>query len=122
LIIVSAMLDFPDKAARDHAVEITASTQMATRVEEEGCLSYCFAPDPCVDHRIQVFELWKDEASLVAHFKHHTYAAMVQQLRGAQIVSSTNRMYLVARDEPVYDANGKPREAFFTDPAPGAAG
>jgi quinol monooxygenase YgiN len=120
MIIVSATLDFADRAARDHAVEVTASTQLATRVEEEGCLSYCFAPDPCVDTRIQVFELWADEAALVAHFKHHTYAAMRDLLMAEKIVGTQNRMYLVARDEPVYDAQGKAREAFFTDPLPGA--
>ena len=117
-IVVSAMLEFATKEARDEAVRTTAPAQLATRVEEEGCISYCFAPDPCVDTRIQVYELWVDEAALVAHFKHHTYAAMRDLLMQSGIISSTNRMYLVQRDEPVYDSQGRAREAFFTDPLP----
>ena len=49
MIIVSATLDFESKEQRDRAIEITSDIQLATREEEEGCLSYCFAADPCVD-------------------------------------------------------------------------
>ena len=60
MIIVSATLNFETKEQRDRAIEITADIQLATREEEEGCISYCFAADPCDDNRIQVYELWKD--------------------------------------------------------------
>ena len=56
MIIISATLNFETKEQRDKAVEITADIQLATRQEEEGCISYCFAADPCVDNRIQVYE------------------------------------------------------------------
>ena len=52
MIIVSATLNFESKEQRDRAIEITADIQLATREEEEGCISYCFAADPCVDNRI----------------------------------------------------------------------
>ena len=39
MIIVSAILDFESKSARDKVVEITADIQLATRNEEEGCIS-----------------------------------------------------------------------------------
>ena len=65
MIIISATLDFETKDDRDKAVILTKDIQMATRTEEEGCISYCFAADPAVSNRIQVYELWKDEKSLV---------------------------------------------------------
>ena len=63
MIIISATLDFETEADRDKAVSLTKDIQMATRTEEEGCISYCFAADPAVANRIQVYELWKDEES-----------------------------------------------------------
>ena len=83
MIIVVAALEFEDQASRDAAVEKTADIQMATRQEEAGCHAYCFAPDPSVPTRIQVYELWEDSDSLAAHFKHPNYDAMVAALSSA---------------------------------------
>ena len=58
MIIVVAALEFESQQDRDHAVAITAEVQLATRVEEAGCQEYCFAPDPSIPTRIQVYELW----------------------------------------------------------------
>ena len=115
MIIISATLNFETKEQRDKAVEITADIQLATRQEEEGCISYCFAADPCVDNRIQVYELWKDEESLVAHFKHHTYAAMVEALNSIGIRDTENQMYLIDKHKPVYYEYGNPREVLFAN-------
>ena len=115
MIIVVATLDFADREARDKAVTITAPIQWATRVEEPGCQAYCFAADPSVDTRIQVYELWDDEASLAAHFQHPNYDAMRAALQGQGIVGTANRMFLVARDEPVYGPQGQIRDRFFVD-------
>ena len=83
MIIVVAALGFETEADRDHAVAITADVQMATRVEEPGCHDYCFAPDPAVPTRIQVYELWEDSDSLAAHFRHPNYHKMVELLGAA---------------------------------------
>ena len=115
MIIVVAQLEFADQAARDHAVEITRETQMKTREEEPGCQAYCFAPDPSVPTRIQVYELWDDSDTLAAHFDHPNYAEMVTHLRGAGILESRNQAYLVERGEPVYGPNGEMKKAFFVD-------
>jgi quinol monooxygenase YgiN len=112
---VTATLDFADRSARDDAVAATAPIQLATRTEEAGCQAYCFAADPSVDHRIQVYELWDDEASLAAHFTHPNYDAMRAALQGRGIVGTANRMFLVSRDEPVYGPNGEIRDRFFLD-------
>ncbi|MGI9328619.1 MAG: putative quinol monooxygenase [Pseudomonadales bacterium] len=115
MIIVVAALEFENQADRDRAVEITVDTQMATRVEEAGCRDYCFAPDPSVPTRIQVYELWDDGESLVAHFTHPNYLKMVELLGSANIKESINQAYLVERGEPVYGPNGEKKTAFFQD-------
>ena len=88
---------------------------MATRVEEPGCQDYCFAPDPVVVTRIQVYELWNDSDSLAAHFQHPNYLKMVEVLNSAGITGSTNQAYLAERNEPVYGPNGEMKTAFFAD-------
>jgi quinol monooxygenase YgiN len=113
VIIISATLDFATRADRDLAVERSAPVQLATRIEEPGCHSYCFAADPSVPTRIQVYELWKDGPSLAAHFKHKNYDAMKNLLGSVGIVATENQMYLIAQHEPVYDPQGRPRETFF---------
>jgi quinol monooxygenase YgiN len=115
MIVVVAALKFETQEARDKAVEVTRDVQLATREEEAGCHDYCFAPDPSIPTRIQVYELWEDSDSLAAHFEHPNYAKMVEVLGTAGVVESVNRAYLVEKDEPVYGPNGERREAFFKD-------
>ncbi len=113
MIIVAATIDFADHAARDRAIDATRSIQQATRDDEPGCLAYCFAPDPCDDLRIQVYELWVDEASLEAHFHHDNYHEMRTTLGEHGITAAANRKFLSVRDEPVYDDTRTPRADFF---------
>ena len=120
-IIIAAYLDFATEAKRDEAVRLTTPVQMGTRNEEAGCHAYCFAADPGVPNRIQVYELWEDEASIAAHFKHHYYEQMKQILGSMGITGTWNQMYEVARHEPVYGANGEAREKFFTNAAAGSS-
>ncbi len=115
MIIVVAALEFDTEADRDRAVELTRDVQMATRVEEAGCKDYCFAADPSVPTRVQVYELWDDSESLAAHFTHPNYAKMVDLLADAGIKESINQAYLVERGEPVYGPAGEKKTAFFAD-------
>lgn len=115
MILVSAILVFANQEDRDRAVEISTPIQLATRVDEPGCESYCFAADPSVPTQIQVYENWADGPALAAHFKHKNYEDMVAALGGCGILESRNQMYLVEKHEPVYGPNGERREEFFTD-------
>ena len=115
MIIVVAALRFETQEARDKAVELTKDVQLATREEEAGCHDYCFAPDPSIPTRIQVYELWQDSDSLAAHFTHANYQKMVDVLGDAGILESINQAYLVERGEPVYGPNNERKEAFFVD-------
>ena len=115
MIIVVAALEFANQDDRDRAVSLTTEVQMATRVEEPGCRAYCFAPDPSVANRIQVYELWDSSDTLAAHFKHPNYDKMVELLGSANIVASDNQAYLVERSEGVYGPNGESKTEFFND-------
>ena len=66
MIIVVAALEFASQADRDEAVALVADVQRLTREEEPGCHDYCFATDPAVTTRVQVYELWEDSDSLAA--------------------------------------------------------
>ena len=59
MIVVAAHLDYATSDIRNAVVAASASIQMATRTDEAGCHAYCFAADPSINTRIQVYELWK---------------------------------------------------------------
>lgn len=113
MIIVTAKLVFASQPDRDKAVELSIPFQRATRDQEAGCHAYCFAADPCEPHVIQVYELWEDSDSLVAHFEHENYQAMVDMLSQVGFVESINRAYLTERNEPVYGPDFEKKTAFF---------
>lgn len=113
MIIVAAKLIFASQTDRDKAVELSIPIQQATRDQEKGCHAYCFSADPCDPVAIQVYELWEDSDSLVAHFDHDNYHAMVAMAAKVGFVESINRAYLTERNEPVYGAHFAKKTAFF---------
>ncbi len=115
MIVIAATIDYANQVSRDAAVTASASIQLATRVDETGCQAYCFAADPSVATRIQVYELWDDGPSLAAHFEHANYFIMRDVLREYGITGAWNRMYLVDKSEPVYAVDGSARHTFFAD-------
>ena len=117
MVVVAATLDFATHENRDEAVRLTAPVQMGTRNEEAGCRAYCFAADPGVPTRIQVYELWEDAASLATHFNHPYYTQMVEVLRGVGIVDTWNQVYEVGRHASVYGPGGGANPEFFGDDA-----
>lgn len=112
MIVVAAAIEYSDAASRDAAIEATRAIQQATRDDEPGCLAYCFAADPCVGTRIQVYELWTDVESLALHFEHPNYRAMRTTLGQFGITSAVSRKFRTDTDEPVYDSQHTPRAAF----------
>ena len=76
MIIIAGTIDLADPSQIDEAIEKAKPLQQATRDDEPGCQAYVFSKDPCVAGRIAVYELWDDEASLAAHFKHENYLNM----------------------------------------------
>ncbi len=117
-IIIAGTIDFADDTARAEALRIGAPLQQKTRDEEPGCHAYVFAPDPCVSGRLCVYELWEDEASLAAHFKHPNYLNMRNALGAIGLKGANNNKYRVDLTEPVYDPTMTPRADFFTEKKP----
>ena len=115
MIIISAEFNLADPNDMAKAMDVAVPLQQATRDDEPGCLSYVFAPDPCIAGRIQVYELWEDEASLSAHFDHENYMNMAAGLGGVGIKAATNAKYRVTASEPVYDDSHTPRADFVSE-------
>lgn len=114
MIIIAGTIDFKDAESRDAAVAASIPLQQATRDDEPGCAAYCFAADPCVDNRVQVYELWDDEASLAAHFHHENYHNMRRMLGETGLIGADNSKYRIDLMEPVYDDTRTARADFFT--------
>jgi quinol monooxygenase YgiN len=115
MIIIAGTIDLADPSKRNEALAIAGPLQQKTRTEEPGCHAYVFAPDPCVEGRIGVYELWQDEASLAAHFKHANYLNMRTALGQIGLKGADNKKYRVDLSEPVYDPTMTPRADFFTE-------
>ncbi len=113
MIIIAGTIDFADAAGREEALRQAVPFQESTRTDEPGCLGYSFAPDTGSPTRVQVFELWEDEASLAAHFDHPNFIAMGELLRGFERAGSSTQKYRVDLTGPVRDPDGKPRADFF---------
>ena len=114
MIIIAGTIDLDDESGRDALVVASAPLQQATRDEEPGCLSYCFAADPVDGRRIQIYELWADQGSLAAHFEHPNYRNMRAVLNGAKPRAVSTAKYRCDLTEPVYDDSRAPRADFFT--------
>jgi quinol monooxygenase YgiN len=112
MIIIAGTIDFGDQANRDGAVAAAADMQQSTRDTEPGCLAYSFAPDSSVAHRVQVYELWADAASLEAHFAHPNFWGMKELLGTFVRAGSSVAKYRVDATAPVYDAERKPTAGF----------
>ncbi len=114
MIIIAGTIDLADPSRMDEAMQRAIPLQQATRDDEPGCHAYVFSRDPCVAGRICVYELWEDEASLAAHFKHENYFNMGSMLQEIGLAGADNNKYRVDLVEPVYDPTGTPRADFFT--------
>lgn len=112
MIAIAGTIDLEDPSDRDACIAATAALQAATRADEPGCLAYSLSADPVVPGRIQVFELWADEASLAAHFAHPNFSGMRSLLGDFRRGPSAVRKYRIDLDEPVHDETGSPRADF----------
>ena len=115
MIIIAGTIDFADAAGRDEALRQAVPFQESTRSDEPGCLGYSFAADTGSPTRVQVFELWEDEASLAAHFAHPNFDGMREMLGGFERVGGSTRKYRTDLSEPVRDPEGRPRADFFSE-------
>ena len=115
MIIIAGSIDFASQEDRDAAVANAVEFQESTRADEPGCVEYSFAPDSGCPTRVQVFELWADEASLAAHFEHPNFWATKALLREFKRAGeSAVAKYRVDATASVYGPDGTP-DAGFAD-------
>ena len=108
MIIIAGTIDLADPSQIDEAIEKAKPLQQATRDDEPGCQAYVFSKDPCVAGRIAVYELWDDEASLAAHFKHDNYPNVGGLLQGFGLAGADHNKLRCDHKEPVYDETTTP--------------
>lgn len=94
MIVVSGTIDL-DPANRDAAVALT-DTLVAATLQEEGCISYGFWLDPHHDGRFRVFEEWKDQAALDAHFAEPHMAVFMEGLGSLGVTGTAINRYVVS--------------------------
>ncbi|MGH1502765.1 MAG: putative quinol monooxygenase [Acidimicrobiales bacterium] len=111
-----AIIGHIDVAAgvRDELVASTADLQRQTREDEPGCLTYTISADPVFPGRIQIVELWKDEASLAAHFEHPNFAATGDALRTHPRLGGSAVKYRIDASDAVKGPDGKASPRFWS--------
>ncbi len=112
MILIAGTVDV-DPAKRDAALAAGEPHMAATRAQA-GCIDYVWSADPLVEGRIYVYERWKDQESLEAHFAGPHYLAMRDTIGQHGLRGVDVSKYRIDLSEPVYDPSGVPRADFFT--------
>ena len=93
MIVILGQLDVhPDDFEE---VKGCAAAMMEETLKEAGCLKYAFAEDLLEANRLQLSELWEDDACLAAHFQTAHMAIYRANLRLLRIVKRTVKKYEV---------------------------
>ena len=112
MIIIAGTVDV-DPERRDEALVAGEPHMKATRAQD-GCIDYVWSADALVPGRIYVFERWRDQESLEAHFAGPHYLAMRDTIGAHGLRGVDVSKYRIDLSEPVYDPSGVPRADFFT--------
>ena len=81
---------------RPHMLEMMQKTRA-----EDGCVAYGYAEDVGEPGLIHVFELWRDEAALAAHFQTPHMAAWRAALQTAEMRDRNLKVYDIASERPI---------------------
>jgi len=93
MIVVSGVIRVAaasEAAAREAAQEVARATR-----REDGCISYAFYADLEQEGAFRVFEEWKDDAALAAHFETPHMAAFREKLSKLEFISREVHRYVV---------------------------
>ena len=114
MILIAGTVDV-DPERRAAALEAGCPHMAQTR-KLPGCLDYVWSADPLTPGRIYVFERWADREALEAHFASPHYTAMRDTIAAHGIRGLEVAKLEVGRVQPVYDAQGRPRADFSSEP------
>ncbi len=112
-ILIAGTVDV-DPEQRDAALEAGKPHMAATRAQD-GCIDYNWSADGLTPGRIYVFERWRDQTALEAHFKGPHYLAMRDTIATYGLRAADAVKYRIDLSEPVYDETMTPRADFFTE-------
>lgn len=110
MILIRARIDVPPEAREALLREAVPLIQGA--LAEKGCREYAWTADLNLPGRIHVIEEWDDEACLNAHFHGEPYLKMRDHIGSRGLLNAWSEKYLVAKAEPVYNAQGVPSAKF----------
>ena len=89
-----------DPAHREEAIEAAREMMNATR-QEAGCISYTFSADLEDPGTFRIFEEWKDQAALDAHFEAPHMATFGAKVGGFGVKEMSVQKYEVGSVGPV---------------------
>jgi quinol monooxygenase YgiN len=81
---------------RPHMLEMMTKTRA-----EDGCIVYGYAEDVAEPGLIHVFERWRDEAALEAHFRTPHMAAWRAVFPTFEVTDRNLQVYEVASERPI---------------------
>jgi len=99
MLVVAGEIEI-DPANRDAAVA-AAMRMMDETQREPGCISYTFSADLADPGRFRIFEEWRDEASLHAHFAAPHMATFQKAVAGLGVRRMAIQRYEVSSVGPV---------------------
>ncbi|MEM7411522.1 MAG: putative quinol monooxygenase [Myxococcota bacterium] len=98
LVVAGVVRLNPEK--REEAMVAAREMMTATRAEA-GCISYTFSADLDDPGAFRIFEEWKDQAALDAHFEAPHMATFAAKVGGFGVEEMTVQKYEVASVGPV---------------------
>ncbi len=99
MLVVAGKISI-DPANREAAIAVAVDMMKETH-KEEGCISYTFSSDLSDPGGFRIFEEWKDQASLDAHFVAPHMAAFQAKLGGLGVKGMEVQKYQVSSVGPV---------------------
>ena len=98
-VVIGGTIRIPadkEEAFRPHMVEMIEATH-----KEDGCIEYAFSFDAADRGLIRIFEIWRDQAALDAHFQTAHMAAWRAAWPGFGVSDRDLKAYEIAAEWPI---------------------
>jgi quinol monooxygenase YgiN len=109
-VLIAAQI-YLEADGRERALK-SAQPWIDGALAQPGCVHYDWSADLNDPQRINVFEEWKSEEALAAHFAGPQYAGMRSHLGSSGLVRAVSKKYRIDAEGPVYNAEGMPTPSF----------
>ena len=99
MIVIAGVISID--GAQTEAVTAAANTMRAATLEEDGCYEYRFSFATDDPHKVLIFEEWRDQEALNAHFAAPHMAAFQQAMAGFVTAAPSVSRYEVTSKGPL---------------------